>query len=99
MELQIPEPERFYCDADEDHFFGWLNGIPAIKGFVGTPAGLDLTVDVPIDRTSFYELVGLLTRYQLDSRCLKPLCEGQTDPWFTDATNYWFKSVLGENGR
>ena len=25
MLLQIPEPSRFHCEPDEDHFFAWLD--------------------------------------------------------------------------
>lgn len=95
MLLGIPEPTRYYCESDEDHFFAWLESIPAIKAAVGTPEGIDLTVNEPIDKLSFYELVGLMTRYQLDMSCLRPLCEPQSDPWFTDPKNYWYTSVFG----
>lgn len=95
MLLHIPEPTRFYCESDEDHFFAWLESIPAVKAVVGTPEGLNLTIEVPIDRLSFYELVGLMTRYQLDKKSLRQLCEGHADPWFNDAKNYWYTSVFG----
>lgn len=95
MLLLIPEPQLFYCDSDEAHFFAWLQGIPAVKAVVGTSAGLELTLDSPIDRLSFYELVGLMARYQLDKRPLRPLCEGHVDPWFEDKKNYWYEAVFG----
>lgn len=95
MLISIPEPNRFYCESDEEHFFAWLQSIPAVKTVVGTPAGLDLTVEFPIDRLSFYELVGLMTRYQLDKKSLRKLCEAHADPWFNDAGNYWYASVFG----
>lgn len=94
MLLPIPEPARYYCESDEDHFFAWLKNIPSVKAIVGTPEGITLTIDEPIDKLSFYELVGLMTRYQLDRKCLRPLCEAQADPWFTDTTNYWYPSVF-----
>ena len=97
MLLSIPEPAMYYCEADEEHFFAWLEHIPAIKNVEGTPRGLTLTIEEPIDKLSFYELVGLLMRYQLDPRCLRPLCESQTDPWFADAKNYWYRSVCGSD--
>ena len=86
---------RFYCESDEDHFFAWLKSIPAIKAVVGTPEGLNLTIEEPIDQLSFYELVGLMTRYQLDKKALHQLCDSQQDPWFTDTKNYWYASVFG----
>lgn len=94
MLLSIHEPKRYYCESDEDHFFGWLKTIPAVKAVVGTPAGLDLTIEQPIDRLSFYELVGLMTRYQLDKKCLRQLCDDHEDEWFNDAKNYWYEAVF-----
>lgn len=93
--LLIPEPSCFYCEADEDHFFAWLQGIAAIKAVTVTPDGLDLKIETPIDRVSFYELAGLMTRYQLDKKCLQPLCNGHEDPWFNDKKNYGYKFVFG----
>ena len=93
--LLIQEPLRFYCELDEDYFFAWLKAIPAVKDVTGTHNGLELTIDEPIDRTSFYELVGLMTRYELDRRCLRPLCESNPDSWFKDKKNYWHGAVFG----
>lgn len=95
MMLRIPEPSDFYCEADEDHFFAWLHGIAAVKAVVGTPEGLDLTIESPIDPLSFYELVGLMTRYHLDMKPLRRLCEDHADPWFRDKKNVWYESVFG----
>jgi len=92
----IREPIRFYCPLDEDHFFAWLHDIPAVKGVDGTVAGLELDIEEPIDKTSLYELIGLLTRYDVDRRCLRPLVESNPDPWFRDPGRYWHQSVFGE---
>lgn len=98
MKIIIPEPQRFFCEADEDHFFGWLKEIDAIQSVSGSPDGLELEVNDPVDKLSFYELVGLLNRYDLDRRCLRPLCIGNPDSWFNDRKNYWYPSVFGEDG-
>lgn len=94
MQLLIPEPERFYCEADEDHFFAWLNGIEAVEAVTGSPEGIWVTLQVPASRSTFYDLVGLLTRYGLDRKSLRPLCDGQADPWFSDTKNYWYDAVF-----
>lgn len=94
--LIIPEPSRYYCEPDEDYFFAWLKAIPAIKNVIGTPTGLELTIEEPIDKLSFYELVGLMTRYSLDRRCLRQLCSLQSDPWFNDPKNYWYSAVFSD---
>ena len=57
--LLIPEPTLYFCESDEYHFFAWLQAIPAIKEVVGIPAGLELTIEEPIDKVRFYELVRL----------------------------------------
>ncbi|WP_211442011.1 hypothetical protein [Collimonas humicola] len=93
--LLVPGPFRYYCEPDEDYFFAWLKAIPAVKAVVGTPSGLELTLEAPIDKTSFYELVGLMARYGLDRKCLRPLCQSQSDPWFNDPQNYWYEAVFG----
>lgn len=95
MLLSIPEPAKYFCEADEEHFFGWLQGLPAVKSVAGTPTGLDVTIETPIDKLSFYELAGLLTRYQLPLTSLRVLCADQRDPWFHDAQNYWYAAVFG----
>ena len=92
--LLIPGPFRYYCEPDEDYFFAWLKAIPAVKEITGTPAGLEITIEEPMDKISFYELVGLMTRYDLDRKCLRPLCRAQSDPWFNDPGNYWYAAVF-----
>lgn len=94
MQLLIPEPERFYCQADEDHFFDWLNGVEGVEAVKGRPEGLWLTLKMPASRSTVYDLIGLLTRYGLDRTSLRPLCEGQADPWFSDTKNYWYEAVF-----
>jgi len=94
--LQIPQPSEFYCEADEEHFFGWLGNIKAVESFQGTANGLCLTLADPIDRSSFYELVGLLARYSIDMSSLRSLCETNPDEWFRRSENYWYQSVFAE---
>lgn len=93
--ILICEPATFYCESDEECFFGWLKSIPGMKNVTGTPGGLELDIEEPIDKLSFYELVGLMTRYGLDRKALLPLCAKQSDPWFKDPQNYWFNAVFG----
>ncbi|QNK74555.1 hypothetical protein H7F36_04780 [Variovorax sp. PAMC28562] len=90
----VPEPAQFYCEADERNFFTWLSGIDGISKYVGTQSGLNLTIPTPMDRGSFYDLVGLLSRYSLDLKCLRPLTINHPDQWFTDKKNYWYEKVF-----
>jgi hypothetical protein len=93
--LLIPEPRFFYGQLDEDHFFGWLKEIAAVKDVSGTPKGLQLDIAEPIDRARFLELAGLLMRYGSDRRCLRQLVEAQDDPWFKEPDSFWYESVFG----
>ena len=47
------------------------------------------------DEEHFFELVGLMTRYQLDISCLRQLCEAQIDPWFKEPKSCWYTTVFG----
>jgi hypothetical protein len=93
--LLINGPSPYYCQTDEDHFFGWLQSIPAIKAVKGTPSGLELTVQRPIDSDSLRDLIALLTRYSVDCRPLKPLCDEQQDEYFRAKGKYWHAAVYG----
>lgn len=95
MKLFIPEPKHYFCQLDEDHFFGWLKEIDAVQDIKGRPEGLELVIDDKIDRTSLYELIGLLTRYDIDRTCLRRLCQDHPDHWFRDSKRYWHKDVFG----
>lgn len=94
--LLIPEPAPFNSQLDEDYFFAWLKGIPAVKNVSRAPKGLELDIDEPIDSVSFHELAGLLTRYGLDLRCLRPLAESNPDLSLRDPVKYWHQSVFGD---
>lgn len=94
MNILIPEPAWFSCEPDEIHFFAWLNEISAVRSVTASREGLELVVDTPVDKASFYELVGLLTRYDLDRTSVRPLCIDHPDDWFRDRKNYWYQSVF-----
>jgi hypothetical protein len=86
----------WFSHLDEDHFFAWLQEIPAVKRVTGLPAGIEVLVKEPIDKASLYDLIVLMTRYGLDRKCLRPLCESHKDRrWFTDPKTYWHKAVFG----
>jgi hypothetical protein len=50
--LVIDEPNPYYCQTDENHFFAWLQSIPVVKEVKGTPSGLELIVQLPVDKAS-----------------------------------------------
>jgi hypothetical protein len=92
--IYIPQPNPYYCQLDENHFFSWLKSIDAIKSIELYSEGINLTINTPIDKSSFYDLVGLMRRYRLDMRTLKVLCEDHPDPWFRNKKMYWYKYVF-----
>lgn len=80
---------RFYSQADEDHFFAWLQSIPEIEKVTGVVRDLELTVRRPMDKESLRDLIALMRRYNLDRGPLRPLCAEQTDEYFR---NSWMVS-------
>ena len=96
MKIIISEPIPYFSYGDEDHFFHWLESIPAITNRDWLKKCFELTLTEPIDDASLMELIGLLTRYSLDMKCLKVLHTAQNDHWFADPMAYWHGSVFGK---
>lgn len=94
--LIIKEPSMFYSSADEDHFFQWLQSIPAVKKVTGTPKGLELAFSRSLRKAELQELIALMTRYQLSMKCLSVLCNSKNEKWFKDKKMYWYRSVFGD---
>jgi len=93
-ELTIKEPVPFFSEGDEDSFFRWLQSIPAVRKVARTPEGLKLTLRQPPDKLSIYELIAVMSRYQLDMRCLRDICESSKErAWFRRKETYWYDSV------
>ena len=92
--IVIPSPKIWYHQIDKNHFFAWLKTIKAIKSIRGTNEGLYLTIEEPIDRISFHQLIGLMTRYKLNMESLRPLCEFHKDEWLRNPKSYWYKIIF-----
>ncbi|WP_243368757.1 hypothetical protein [Fundidesulfovibrio soli] len=95
MYIVIQEPVPFYSEGDEDFFFHWLQSITSVESVSRCLQGLEITLDDPVDDASLRELIGLMARYSLDMKCLKPLRTAQNEHWFADPIKYWHKSVFG----
>jgi hypothetical protein len=93
--LTIDGPRPFYSRNDEDHFFGWLQSISGIEKVTGVGETLEITVRRPLERDSLHDLIALLTRYGLDRRPLKPLCDEQPGDYFQGQGTYWHSAVYG----
>jgi len=93
--LTIDGPGPFYSQNDEDHFFNWLQSIPGIERVRGVGQKLEITIHHPMARDSLYDLIALLTRYSLDRRPLKPLCDEQPGNYFREPGKYWHAAVYG----
>lgn len=94
--ILVKEPQ-FYCYQDEKHFFGWLEGLKALKKVKRTSEGLALTFENPIDDDSLADLVGLLTRYRIDRKDLKVFRNETNRKWFARSRTYWYRSVFGHH--
>jgi hypothetical protein len=91
----IREP-IWFSDADEDSFFDWLKSLKAVKDFVGVPSGLEITLSDPVDEFSLRELLGLMSRYDLDMKWLRALRTSENESWFADDQKYWHDKVFGD---
>ncbi|WP_243313580.1 hypothetical protein [Fundidesulfovibrio agrisoli] len=95
MKLIIPQPRLYYSNGDEDFLFHWLKWIAEGKDAILCDGGVEITLNDPVDDASLRELIGLMARYSLDMKCLKPLRTAQNEHWFADPMAYWHKSVFG----
>jgi hypothetical protein len=93
--LTIDGPRLFYSRSDEDHFFGWLQSIPEIEKVTGVGERLEIVVRRPMKKDSLHDLIALMTRYGLDRRPLKPLCDEQPGDYFRDREAHWHSAVYG----
>lgn len=91
--ILIKEPTIYFSQKDEDHFFQWLQSLQAVKNVVGTPDGLEVTLE-NLDRDSLYDLIAIMTRYDIDKKCLATLCNSENEDWFKDKKKYWYKSIF-----
>ena len=94
MKMLISEPVIFFSDGDEDCFFQWPKSIDAVKDVVGEPRGLEITLAEPVDDFSLRELIGLMTRYGLDMKCLGILRTPDNEEWFARDIMFWHQSVF-----
>jgi hypothetical protein len=91
--VRIEEIGRFYSSGDEEAFFFWLKSIPAVKSFTGKHKGLSVEIADPIDDDSLRELIGLLSRYEINMSCLRLLAHDQNASWLKDKDRYWYNSI------
>lgn len=97
--ILIKEPVPFYSQLDEDYFFAWLQDITKVKAVKGTPRGLEILLDKPVDEECLADLAALLTRYSVDLKPMKALCAPNNERWFRDPNRRWHQAVFGGEPR
>lgn len=95
--ITIKEPVPFYSASDETHFFQWLQSIPSVKSINGTSNGVEVRFKKRLGYDDLYELIALLTRYDVDQSCLSVLCNKNNEGWFKDKKAFWYKSVFEQS--
>ncbi len=96
-QLVIPQPEYYFSNADEDHFFLWLTSIKAIKEIEGRTGSVILYLHNSfMDDNDLRELIALMFRYGLNMRCLQYQCNDINSVWLKDPKNYWYQSIFGD---
>ncbi|MFZ6781168.1 hypothetical protein ACO0LD_30405 [Undibacterium sp. Ji83W] len=96
MKLQI-ELTKFYTEKDESRFFMALREISALKSIQGVGRSLIIDFDLRgLGRDSLLELIGILTRYQINLKPLAILAERSRFTWLKDKTWYWYAGMFGK---
>jgi hypothetical protein len=95
--LIIPEPNGFYCQLDEDHFFKWLQDIEGVKEVRGHSTGLTVYLSVSVlSDASLRDLIGLLYRYDLPMAFLRSQLTPKNAHWFNDPEKFWYEKIFAE---
>jgi hypothetical protein len=75
---------------DEDHFFGWLRQIPAVKTFAGSGTVLTIECDPGLmTDDALRELLALFFRYGVDTTQLDVFVTDKNRGWFMNEHAYW----------
>ncbi|WP_155624483.1 hypothetical protein [Burkholderia diffusa] len=89
---------RFLSKGDEQRFFCGLDGISAIKGYVGSGRELIVKIDRRVlDASMLREFIALLSRYNTDISALSVLASSKKFAWLKDPRCYWYKDMFKEN--
>jgi hypothetical protein len=92
--ITLIDAHHFYCQEDEEHFFGWLEQVPAVQSVRGWLQNLDVSIAAPFDDQSLRTLLGLFARYGLNGAPLQALCTPENEGWFREPGKHWFASVF-----
>ncbi|MFZ6760999.1 hypothetical protein ACO0K9_27660 [Undibacterium sp. Ji50W] len=96
MKIQI-KLTTFYTTKDEARLFMALRDISALKSMQGIDRSLQIDFDLrKLSRDSVFELIGILTRYQIDLKPLSVLAERSKLAWIKDKKWYWHVGMFGE---
>lgn len=94
MKLQI-ELSKFYTEKDELRFFIALREISALKSIQGVGRSLILDLELRgLGRDSLFELIGILTRYQISLKPLGILADRSKFAWLKDKRWYWYAGMF-----
>ena len=99
MYIRQDQQLNLYSYLDEQAFFQRLGKITAVKRIHGENTSLLIELEVPIDDTSLWEFIALLTRYgatKQDKEQLTSLCTYENEGWFKDPDKYWYAEVFGK---
>jgi len=94
------EPRFYFSPLDEVMFFHWLESIPGIENIHVDGKGVEITVsDAGLSRSDWRDLIGLLSRYEIDMSPLKMLVDLDPDlkQWMKDERAFWYTSIYGSD--
>lgn len=88
----------FYCYLDENNFFNWLESIVSKDAFRGGSEGLVVTLpESGLNQEEWADLIGLMTRYNIDIQGLADFVTSKNENWLKDQTKYWYAAIFRQD--
>lgn len=98
MRLICPQPNPYWSQLDESHFFGWLREVEGVIEVRGLPEGLSVYFDTPtLSDSALRDLIALLRRYNLPMSFLRAQLTPENEHWFKSPQAFWYGELFGQD--
>ena len=84
----------FFSTGDEKAFFGFAEGIKAVREVSGEGDEILLQVVSRPSEASLRDLTALFFRYDIEMSQLRRFCSPSNRHWFYDPRKFWFQKVF-----
>lgn len=91
--IQIKGAYKFHSYLDEEAFFEWAMKIHCVDNM---DKGYFHIKSKRLSKSDLYDLIAIMTRYQLPMKELQQFCNSKNEHWFKNKDMYWYQSVFGD---